>query len=76
MSGAFIPIFPHGSEFSDLVSHVIDLGPSRVDSQLHGSSYCEAGKWKLSQRERHPPVSSQAKLCPSPSSVPLWLDQG
>lgn len=75
MSGALVPVSPFGHKFSDLMTNAIDLGTSRVDGQPCCTSHCEAGKWELSQCQRHPPVSPQAQCCPQPSSLTPWLAQ-
>lgn len=45
-----------------MVTHVTDLGLSRVNCQLHCPSHREAGKWHVSQRQRHPWVSSPGQV--------------
>lgn len=54
--GAHISLY---SELSDMmVTHVIDLGLSRVNCQPHCPSHGKAGKWQFHQRQHHPWVSS------------------
>lgn len=62
--------FPVAGPSSDLVPHVIDLGPSRVNRQPYRSSRCKAGKRQLDQRQHRPAVSSRAWCCAQLRSRP------
>ena len=74
MSGPLLPV-SRGPELSVVMTHVIDLGCSRVNSCLLCTSHREAGKRRLHQCQHLPPVSfpgpalsSAQHVCPKAGS--------